>query len=438
MGKNRKVIIIGRMNVGKSTLFNRLSDNVKSMTLDYQGITRDFIVDTISWNGRCFDLIDTGGISLRKTQDKILEKVRQKALDLVQESDLVLFVCDGTVGITPEDREISKLLHKLNKNVVLIVNKIDVKSVADSIHEFRQLGFATILPVSAEHAKGIADVLDYICQHIPESVNIIQEKVGCSVVLLGKPNVGKSSLMNLLLKKERTIVSEIAGTTREAVSDKVSFYSEDILLTDTPGIRKKHSVTENLESMMVKTSFRALQNADLVLLLIDASEGLIADQELKLAFYAFTQKYKALAILYNKQDLTNEDSKVHLETSLSEYKFMLKKVPQLNISCKTDKNIGKVLPLVQEIWKRLNQRFSEEELTILFKNALDNKPLMHKTIPLMVYAAKQISTNPITILLIVNESVWFGPSQLLFFENLMRAKFDLLGVAIKFQIKKRR
>jgi len=438
MSKMPNAIIIGRMNVGKSTLFNRLSTNVKSMTLDYEGVTRDFIKDTISWKDRTFELIDTGGISLRKTTDPIAEKSRQGALELVKEADVVLFVCDATVGVVTEDREIAKLLHKMGKTVYLIANKMDSKISQEHVHEFAQLGFKTVIQVSAEHAYGIGDILDYLSTDLPLKGPEDTTPLGCRVVLLGKPNVGKSSLMNLLVKKERSIVSDIPGTTREAVSEKISFYSEDILLTDTPGIRKQGSVLEGLETMMVKTSFRALQNAEIVLLLVDASEGAIVDQELKLAFYAFTQKFKALAILFNKQDLSNEETKIHLADSLSEYKFILKKVPQLNISCKTDKNVGKVMPLVKELWERHNQKIPSAEITMLFRNALKAKPLMHKMMPLMVFSAQQIKTAPMTILLVVNESNWFEESQLGFFENLLRANYNLVGVPVRFVVRKKR
>lgn len=437
MSKKPSVIIVGRMNVGKSTLFNRLSENVKSMTMDYEGVTRDFVQDTISWQGRVFDILDTGGISLRKTQDILLAKAREVALNLVQGADIALLVVDGRIGVTKEDREIAQLLHKLDKKVFLIVNKIDSKQSDEYADEFRQLGFKTIIRVSAEHARGIGDILDLLAQELPEQGTGKEVEPGCRVVLLGKPNVGKSSLMNLVLKKERSIVSEIAGTTREALSDKVSFYSEDILMTDTPGVRKKSSVTEDLETMMVKSSMRALQDADVVLLLIDASEGKISDQELKLAFYAFTEKFKSLALLFNKEDLATEDSREQLKFSMSEYEYVFKKVPQLSISCLTGKNIGKVLPLVKELFDRSNQEFIEEDLKVLFKTALIHKPLFSKSSPLIVYGARQIKKNPLTIVLIVNEPKWFGPSQLMFFENILRAEYNLVGVPVKFFARKR-
>jgi GTP-binding protein len=437
MNKKPSVIIVGRMNVGKSTLFNRLSDRVKSMTMDYEGVTRDFVQDTISWQGRTFDIIDTGGISLRKTEDELLAKSREVALKMLEQADIALLVVDGTVGVVKEDREIARLLHKMGKKTFLIINKMDSKKSQEYGQEFRQLGFDTMLQVSAEHARGIGDILDLLAQQLPEH-GIGQEKEpGCRVVLLGKPNVGKSSLMNLILKRERSIVSDIAGTTREALSDKVAFYSEDIVMTDTPGIRKKRAVTENLEELMVKSSMRALNDADVVLLLIDASEGKISDQELKLAFYAFTEKHKAIALLFNKQDLVTEDSREQLKYSMSEYEYVFKKIPQLAISCSTDKNIGKVLPLVKELYDRAHQQFNEEDLKMLFKTALEHKPLFCNSNPLIFYSARHIKTNPLTIVLVVNEPKWFGPSQIMFFENVLRSKYNLVGVPVKFFARKR-
>lgn len=438
MSTKSSVVIVGRPNVGKSTLFNRLSVNVKSITYDESGVTRDILKDTVQWNNKYFTLIDTGGISLRKTTDPIFEKARMLALSMMEQADIVLMVCDGKVGPVPEDSEIVKILHKMGKRVILVVNKIDSDVAKEMVHEFRQFGFKHSVAISAQHSHGIGDLLDMIVELLPEDQKaVVEEKPTCKVVLLGKPNVGKSSLMNLLLKKERSIVADVPGTTREAISERVTFYQEDILVTDTPGIRKKHAVTEDLETMMVKSSFRALDDADVVLLLIDSSAGQLADQELKLAFYAFTQKFKGLIILFNKSDLKTEHAQERLEFHMEEYEYMLDKVPQLTISCKTEKNVGKILPLVKAVCERYQQRFSDEELTMLFKDALNKKPLFAKTKPLVLHRVEQIKTGPITLLMIVNEPKWFGPSQLTFFEKVLRREHDLKGVPIRFVTRKR-
>ncbi len=236
------VVLVGRMNVGKSTLFNRISKDVKSITLDYEGVTRDFIKEEVDWKGRPFDLIDSGGIHLRKSQDPLFEAVRKKVLELVEKAAVIVFMVDGTVGIVPEDREIATYLHKIGKPVILVVNKMDSKTAQEHLYEFERLGFASIIPLSAEHGRGIEDLLDVIIELLPERPAHHEETEPLfKVMLLGKPNVGKSSLMNSLLKEERSLVSEIPGTTREAVSEQIMFYKEAIELTDTPGITKKKS-----------------------------------------------------------------------------------------------------------------------------------------------------------------------------------------------------
>jgi len=427
------VVIVGRTNVGKSSLFNRMATSVRSMTYDYEGVTRDFLRDTVCWQDVCFDLIDTGGISFKKSDDPLAESARKVALSMVDAADLLIFVTDGSVGIVPEDREIAKMLHKNGKPVVLVVNKIDVRAAQENIFDFEQLGFGTPYGVSCQHATGIGDLLEAIVQHVPAKKEIATaSKPACKVVLLGKPNVGKSSLLNLLVKKERAIVSEEAGTTREALSERIVFHQEDIQVTDTPGIRKKRSVTEPIESLMVKSSLRALEEADIVLLLVDASEGALCDQELKLAFYAFNDLHKSVILLFNKQDLVDESSKKYLDYHLEEYAQLMNKVERLDISCKTGKNIGKIIPLVTEVWKRANQQFGASELTVLFQKALMQTPLYHKTQLLKVFRVRQVKQAPITLLMIVNVPDWFGPSQLNFFDNVMRKTYKLKGVSISY------
>jgi GTPase len=427
-----RVVIVGRMNVGKSTLFNRLSVNAKSMTFDYEGVTRDVITDTIEWRNHQFELVDTGGISLRKSQDPIQEQVRQRAMRMLEEADLLLFVCDGTIGLTNEDQEIAKACRKANKKIILVVNKSDNSATQEHQHEFQRTGFKPIIFMSALHGSATSDLLDAMCAALPETGEKIEEKESsCKIVILGKPNVGKSSLLNLLAQEERAIVSPTAGTTREAITQKVTFYHQDLLLTDTPGVRRKRAIDEKLESMMVKSAFRAVENADVVLLLIDASSHAIADQELKLAFYVF-EHFKSLIVLFNKEDLSDEIIKKDMDYSLSVYDYFLKKIPQLYISCKTGKNVGKVLPLAKQVYERACQQFSDDDITMLFKEALKHKPLYHQSMIIHVKRAKQIASNPITIVLITETPDWFGPSQLGFFDNVMRSKYDLKGVPIKF------
>ena len=424
-----RVVIVGRTNVGKSTLFNRLSTDVKSLTFDESGVTRDFLSDTVEWQGRAFELIDTGGISWQKTQDPLLASVREQAIAFLRSADVIVFVCDGIVGLIPEDREITRVIHKLGKPVLLVINKADRKDFAGQLYEFEQTGFQHKFSISAEHGTGIADLLGEIVHALPERVEREIQKPTCKVVILGKPNVGKSSLMNLISKEERSIVSAVPGTTREALHKNIMFHQEDIQVTDTAGLRRKRGITEPLEQLMAKSSLRALKNSDIVLLVIDASDGRISDQELKLAFYAFEQG-KALMLVFNKTDLMTPELTKDLENSLSEYEYFFRKIGRIDISCKSEKNVGKILPRVRELYDRYTQRFTDEELTLICKEALQRKPMYHNKQRLEVKWAKQVKTGPIAIVFKVNVHQWFGPSQLMFFDNILRKHFDLIGVPL--------
>lgn len=424
-----RVVIVGRTNVGKSTLFNRLSTDVKSLTFDQSGVTRDFLSDIVSWQGRTFELVDTGGISLHKEHDSILASVQEQVVNFLKRADVLVFVCDAIVGLVDQDREIARILQRIDKPVLLVINKLDKKGSEEQTYEFAQTGFTNTFPLSAEHGTGIADLLDAVIQALPERIEREEEKPAPKVVILGKPNVGKSSLMNILAKEERSIVSDVPGTTREALHAMVTFYQEDIQLIDTAGIRRKSGITDPLEQLMAKSSLSAVKNSDVVLLVVDASEGRISDQELKLAFYAFEQG-KALMFLFNKADLMTDESKATLKRSLSEYEHLMRKVDFMEISCKSGKNIGKILPRVHELLERYNQRFTDEELTMLCKEALMYKPMFHNQKRLEVKWVKQVKTAPISLVMKVNVHQWFGQSQLGFFEKVLRKHFDLKGVPL--------
>lgn len=432
------VAIVGRVNVGKSTLFNRLSESAKSITLDYAGVTRDIITDTVCWRDHCFSLIDTGGLRFGKSEDQIAERVRAKALDTIERADVILFVCDGIIGILPDDRKIAKLLHKLDKKTILVINKIDSHRAQEQRYEFERLGFSTTVSISAQHSIGIADLFDEILSLLPEKLSkAVTQDIGCKVVIVGKPNVGKSSLLNILVKQERAIVADIPGTTREPIKETVHFYQEVIEFADTPGIRRKRGVTESLEKLMVKSAFKAVEDADIVLLVIDASQSRMVDQELKLAFYVFEKKYKGLIILFNKDDLMDEQMRDDLAFALEPYQYFLDKVVQMRISCITNKNVGKLMGIINTVGARYMHRFSNTELTELFKEALQKKPLYRSEQLLRIYYAHQIKTGPITIELVVNEPRWFGPSQCTYLERILRKNADLKGVPVRFVSRKK-
>lgn len=435
MKKQNKVVIIGRTNVGKSTLFNRLSTSVKSMTLDYEGVTRDFIYDSVDWKGRLFEIIDTGGIDFKKGLDYLTESIRERAIEVLESSDVVLFVVDGTVGITTEDRSLAKFVHKLKKPTILVINKIDVKQTQEHLLEFERLGFKTMIELSAQHGIGTVDLLDETLDLLPAQEEDEEGRPEYKVVLLGKPNVGKSSLTNLLLDKERSLVADIPGTTREAITDRMQFYKETIEVTDTAGVRRKRSVDENIEELMVKSSLAAVRHANIVLLLLDGHEAELSQQELKLASYVFKEG-KALIILRNKHDLIDDNKQTQWEFESEPYEYLLKKIEVMTISCKTGHNVGKILPLIKKVWDRYNTHFSTTQLTVTCKNALERTPLFKSRQRLKVHSIQQVATKPPTIRLNVNTPEWFGESQINFFDRIMRKEFDLKSVPIRFVTRK--
>lgn len=431
-----QVVIVGRTNVGKSTLFNRLSDNIKSLTFDSPGVTRDLVKESIEWQGRAFNVIDTGGVTMKKVTDPILRQAQDAAKVAMQEADLLLFVCDGVVGLVQEDLELSRQLHRLGKKVLVLANKIDDKRAQENWYQFNKLGHDRVISISAQHGKGMEDLLEDIVANLPPpTTEAAPVDPAFKIVVLGKPNVGKSSLVNILLNEERFIVADQPGTTREAIGETVRFCQEDILVTDTPGIRKKRAVNDPLETLMVKSSFNAVQEADIVLLLLDSSAGLIVDQELKLAFYVFEQQHKALLLIFNKQDTTDEEHKLTLDNSLELYKHLVDKIVTMSTSCKTGKNVGKVMPTVEKIWQRYTQKFGDDQLTLLFKDALLRKPMYKNQQLLKVFNARQIKFGPPTILLKVNQAPLFGTTQCTFLERVLRDKYDLLGVPVRFVIR---
>lgn len=434
MTKLPQVVLIGRTNVGKSTLFNRLSSTVKSITLDRIGVTRDFLHDTVTWNGVGFNFVDTGGVQIKKTHDELYKRVSEGVFSLLEKADLVLFMVDGTTGAVPEEFELAKLLHKLGKPVILVINKGDVKEVGDNTYMFDRLGFKRSMVVSAQHGFGVGDLLDMIVENLPYKAapEVIEKPL--KVVIIGKPNAGKSSLLNALLQEERAIVSDIAGTTREPITEKVTFYKEDMALTDTPGLRRKRGVDDLLEQLMVKKAFHELKDADIVLLVIDACAGKLSDQELKLAFYAF-ERNKALIILFNKYDLVDEQIQGELDFNLAPYDYFLKKIKMLRISCKSGRNIGKVLAIVKGVADRYRQQFAQEDLSVLFREALSRRQLYYQGNKLVVYRAKQVKTAPITIVLFVNDPLFFGQSQLAYLDSALRKEHDLEGVPVKFIVR---
>ncbi|HJM68603.1 MAG TPA: ribosome biogenesis GTPase Der [Candidatus Babeliales bacterium] len=432
-----KVVIVGRTNVGKSSLFNRISKTIKSIALDETGVTRDYLKDAVTYKGTSFDLVDTGGLVSGPEEDSIAVAIREQALDLIKRSQVVVFVVDGTVGILPDEQELARMLHKLGVPVILAVNKIDVKITQENLYEFDRLGFKDIIPVSATHGTGVNELLVKATGILKENSHDVAEiqKPEYKVVLLGKPNVGKSSLMNILTTEQRSLVADFAGTTRESISEPVKFEQSTLEITDTAGVRRKKTVKSDIENLMVKSSLASVRTSDIILLMVDSHEGHMSDQELKLAFYVFEQG-KALILLFNKSDIVDEYEKGRLDYELEKYQFFMKRLESLTISCKTKKNLHKLLPLVKTIWERYNLKIATDELTELFKRMLMRKPLFKQEKRLEVHKAEQVGTAPMSLKLTVNYPQFFGEREFSFFENILRKNYDLKSVPVLIDVAK--
>lgn len=437
MNLMHKVVVVGRTNVGKSSLFNRITPRVKSLALDQEGVTRDLITDFVTWNGLTFELVDTGGIDLYHKTDEMTTIVTHKVQQALDHASMFLMVVDAQTGVTEQDMKIARMLHAHKQPTLVLVNKVDSKHQDELVHDFYQLGFEEMFGVSALHGRTIADMLDRVVAllaGIKVTEKVIDETPEFRVALLGRPNAGKSSLMNQLLKQDFSIVSPVAGTTREALRKRIAFNKSVIELIDTAGVRKKSSVDGELEGMMVTNSLQAAKRAHIVLLVMDVQEPEVTAQELKLTSYAL-ENGSAVIVLFNKQDLLTDDSQQQHDMSLSEYEHVLKKIETLNISCKTGKNIGKVLPLVQEVWDRYQQKFTDRYLTDLLVSAIAKTPLFKNGNQIYLHKAKQVGNAPLRIELTLKNAVIFEDNHRAFFENVLRKNIDLKSVPILWTFK---
>ncbi len=431
-----KVLLVGRTNVGKSTLFNRLISDKRSIVFDREGVTRDYLQELITWKDKTFELIDTGGISAKKVSDPLWQKAQEKVLTLFEQAAVLLFVVDGKNGLVEEDRAIMRLLHKTQKPTVLLINKADNQTaIEDNMPEFYALGCKTIIPISGIHGIGIATLLETIVGLIGSQEGQEIEEPTHRITIIGKPNVGKSSLMNLLTQQERTIVSDVAGTTREAVSHNVFYCSDLLQLTDTAGVRKAGRINDDLESLMVKSSLAAIRSADTVIIMIDAAQGKISDQELKLLFYVYEQK-KYMLIVFNKTDLQSEYAKQQLDQSMQEYDFILSKMPILNISCITQKNVGRIFGELQKVWQRSQQEFDPMVLKEIVQEELKRKVLYHTGVELKVTSIRSVQAAIPTFTLKINKPELFGIAEQNCIENILRKHFDLKGCPVQFNLKR--
>lgn len=435
----RLVAIVGRPNVGKSTLFNKLVGKRLSIVDDTPGVTRDRIYGKCEWLNREFTLIDTGGIE-PKTDDTILAQMREQAMLAIDSADCIIFVTDMTTGVTANDTDVANMLMKSGKPVVLAVNKDDnIGAPPPEFYEFYNLGLGDPISVSAVHGHGTGDLLEAVFKNLPPDEPEEYEENAIKVAVIGKPNVGKSSLVNYLTGEERSIVSDIAGTTRDAIDSEVIRGDDRYIFIDTAGMRRKAKVTENIEHFSVLRALMAVDRADVCVVMIDATVG-FTEQDSKVAGYAH-DKGKACVIAVNKWDAvpdkTDKTMQEFTKKLENDFSFM-SYAPFVFISAKTGARVDKLFDLIKIVHEQHNRRISTGVLNDMLSYATSRvQPPSDKGKRLKVYYMTQASTAPPTFVIFCNSKELFHYSYQRYLENQIRETFGLDKTPIKISIRER-
>lgn len=426
------VAVVGRPNVGKSTLFNKIIGKRLSIVEDTPGVTRDRIYYTSEWRGKKFTLVDTGGIEPR-TDDVILAQMRRQAQIAIDKADVVVLVVDVQTGMTDTDHEVAQMLLKANKKIVLCVNKVDRPGeTPPEVYEFYNLGVGDPYPVSSVHGLGIGELLDAIYDNFNGLEDSDEEDDSIKVAVVGRPNAGKSSLVNYILGEDRLLVSDIPGTTRDSVDAVKENGLGKFLFIDTAGIRKKNKVYENIERYSVLRSYMSVDRADVVLIMIDASVG-VTEQDTKIAGYAHEQG-KAAIIVANKWDLVTKDDKTMkaAEEKIRESLKYMSYAPMLFISAKTGQRVDKLYPLIVSVAEQHSRRISTGVLNDVLADAVIKvQPPTDKGKRLKVMYMTQVSAKPPTFVVFVNSIELFHFSYQRYLENQIRETFGLVGTPIR-------
>ena len=427
------VAIVGRPNVGKSTLFNRIVGKKVSIVEDMVGVTRDRLYCDAEWCGYNFTLVDTGGLEI-KSQDKMWQHIRAQAQMAVDIADVIVYVADGKSGLTANDYEVAEFLRGCNKPIVVAVNKLDNNETENSF-DFYELGLGTVVAISAEQSKGIGDLLDEVVEHLPK-YDIQQDEGKLNVAIVGKPNAGKSSITNRILGYDRVIVSNVAGTTRDAIDTDFEWQGKKFNIIDTAGIRKKSSVEEGVEQYSVMRSLAAIRRADVVLVVIDAQEGL-SEQDVKICGYAHEQG-KPSVIVMNKWDTIEKDTytvNTFNKKILTELKFMDYFVAEY-VSAKTGQRIEKLLSKALEVYEEASKRIATGVLNDVVQDAtIAVEPPSDNGKRLKVYYVTQASTNPPTFVFFVNDTKLLHFSYERYLENALRKAFTFKGTPIRILVR---
>jgi GTPase len=427
---NPVVAIVGRPNVGKSTIFNRIAGERISIVEDVPGVTRDRIYSSGEWLNQKFNIIDTGGIDIG--DEPFLAQIREQAEIAIDEADVIIFMTNGRDGVTAADEEVAKILRRSNKPVVLAVNKIDNPEMRENIYDFYTLGFGEPYPISGTHGLGLGDLLDAVVAHFPKREYKEYEEDVIKFCLIGRPNVGKSSLVNAILGEERVIVSDIAGTTRDAVDTNFTRDGQEYVIIDTAGMRKRGKVYESTEKYSVLRALKAIERSDVVLVVLNAEEGII-EQDKKIAGYAH-EAGRGVVIVVNKWDAIEKDDKtlIEFERKIRDHFQFLDYAPIVFVSAKTKQRLHKLLPTIQMVSENHAMRVQTNVLNEVIMDAVAMNPTpTHNGQRLKIYYATQVSVKPPTFVVFVNDPELMHFSYERFLENRIRDAFGFEGTPIR-------
>jgi GTPase len=394
------IAIVGRPNVGKSTLFNRLVGRRQSLVRDVPGVTRDRLYGTVAFERWQATVVDTGGFEPRPTSD-VMAAMRGQVLRAIEEADLIVFVVDAREGITPVENEIARILRRSQHPVIVAANKVDSAAQEAHLGECYRLGFTPVLAISAEHGRGVAELLEAVRERAPAPL-VEPETKGSRVAIVGRPNVGKSSLVNAVLGDERVLVHEAPGTTRDSVDTPMTFRGRPYLLVDTAGIRRKGRVTEALEKLSVVMALRSLERCQVAVLVLDASEGITA-QDAHIAGYAHDAG-RAVVVTVNKWDLVPPDMVRKAEVTGQIYDRLpfLDYAPVCFTSALTATGLGELFDQIDKVGAEAQRRVAPSDLLTLFRQAVERRPMSSHGVPLRIHSAQQVAVSPPTFALRVN------------------------------------
>lgn len=431
------VAIVGRPNVGKSTLFNIFANSRISIVEDTPGVTRDRLYADTEWLDNEFMMVDTGGIEIMNT-DKIAVSIRQQAQIAIAEADVILFVCDARAGITHEDAEVAKMLRQSKKPIVLAINKADTPKQEMEIFEFYNLGIGEPIPVSAANHLGLGDLLDAVVEKFPETSAYGEDgnEDEIKVALIGRPNVGKSSIFNTLVGEERSIVSDVAGTTRDAIDTPVIREGQKFLFIDTAGMRRKARIDEPIEKYSIIRSLRAVDRSDVVLMVIDAIDG-VTEQDKKIAGYAH-EAGKGIVLVVNKWDLYDKDntSTLRYTENLRRELVFMQYAPVVFVSAMTKQRIHRLPEVIHYVAEQNAMRISTSVLNQVVEDAIAiNPPPTEKGQRLKILYATQVKIKPPTFVIFVNEPEIMHFSYQRYLENKLREAFGFEGTPLQMIIR---